>query len=144
MDDFEIMGWHDNKIHAIASDKDKFELRLDIDYICKWVQIEDSFSFWVAPATLIFKNVYDLNISSGSLDLTISNIERNKPVKPKNADYIEDIFEYDWIIEIHDGEITFKSVGFTQIIRANPILIDRQNLSIIERGGIQLSNEIAN
>lgn len=62
---------------------------------------------------------------------------------PLNAAYIDDPFEYDWAIETTSGEITFKSVGFRQFIKANPILIKRQNLSLKERRGYLLTNEIA-
>ncbi len=134
-DDFELMGWHDNKVYAIVFNNDSFELSLDIDYICKWVK-KKNFLFWVAPATLIFKNVYDINICTDYLDLTILDIQRDKPSNPKNANYTEEQIEYNWTIETTCGEITFISVGFTQYIRQSPVLIKRQNLSLGERRGI--------
>jgi len=139
-DDFDQMSWHDNKIYGIAFNADSFELSLDIDYICKWVKKADSFMFWVAPATFVFRNVYDLNMSADSLDLTISDIIRERPMKPNNAPHIIDQLEYHWIIETTQGEITFKSVGFTQHLRENPVLIKRQHLTLDERGGISFAN----
>ena len=135
-EDFENMGWHDNKIHAMAFDNEKIELSFDIDYICKWEPKKKHILFWVAPATLIFTNVYDINISAYQPDLTILDIERDSPVTPKNAAHIEGPFEYDWIITTTSGEITFKAVGFRQLIRATPIRIRNQNFSLTERGGI--------
>jgi hypothetical protein len=128
-DDFEDMDWHDNKIYAIAFNNEKFELSFDIDYICKWETKKKSFSFWVAPATLIFTNVYELNITTDSLDLTIMDIVRDTPVTPKNATFIDAPFEYDWTIETTIGEITFKSVGFRQLIRSKPVRTKQQNLN---------------
>jgi len=136
--DFEQMSWHDCTIHAMAFGNENHQLMIDIDYICKWETKPKSFLFWVAPSILIFRNVYDLNISSNSLDLTILEIKRENPRRPKNVEYIDGL-EYDWIIETTLGEITFTSVGYNQLIRNKPVLIKRQNLSLQERGGISFS-----
>lgn len=65
--DFEQMGWHDCTIYGMAlkegDDVLSNELYFDIDYIFKWIypeQDESSFSFWIAPCTLIFKQVFNL------------------------------------------------------------------------------------
>jgi hypothetical protein len=137
--DFEQMGWHDSKIYAMSFEGDKFELALDIDYIVKWVNPdggEPNFKFWVAPATLIFRNVYDLNFSQHSLDFEIQDIYRDNPVKPKNAKYVEGQMEYDWRIETTSGEITFKSGGYKQYFRKEPVLLDHQRIDFKQRGGI--------
>ena len=50
--DFEQMGWHDARIHAIAFLTETFEFALDIDYILQWVEPaegETYYKFWVAP-----------------------------------------------------------------------------------------------
>jgi hypothetical protein len=138
--DFDQMGWHDCKVYAISFfDKENFELALDIDYILKWVKTnknDDYFKFWVAPATLIFKNVYDININLSSIDFKIDEIVRSNPVRPKNADYLGDVFEHDWTILTSNGELTFRSIGYLQIIRQKPILVDQQFIDIKQRGGI--------
>ena len=64
-EDFERMGWHDAQVHAFAFLPESWELLLDLDYILKWVapsEGESHYSFWSAPATLIFENVADLKI----------------------------------------------------------------------------------
>lgn len=45
----------------------RFKLLFDIDYIFKWVGPEEDgyYRFWISPATLIFENVYDVNIDLG-------------------------------------------------------------------------------
>lgn len=58
--DFKEMGWHDSNIYRMALNSD---LVLDIDYILKWNQPDLEgmpFTFWIAPATLVFKNITDL------------------------------------------------------------------------------------
>ena len=139
-EDFEKMGWHDCKVYAMAfPDDEKFELAFDIDYIVKWVNLKEDntyIKFWVAPATLVFKNVYEININLYTVDFQIQDINRENPIKPKNKDHIKDILEYDWRIETTNGEITFKSVGYTQFIRQKPKLLDKQLLDFNERGGI--------
>jgi hypothetical protein len=69
--DFEQMGWHDVHVHAVAFRPQIFELWLDMDYIFRWVDPHDGethYSFWVAPATLVFENVYDLKFDIESHD----------------------------------------------------------------------------
>ena len=76
--DFDKMGWHDSNIYKIRLTED---LELDIDYILQWNKpgLEGlPFTFWVAPATLVFKNIRNLNLSSipvlkTVLKLTTSN-----------------------------------------------------------------------
>jgi hypothetical protein len=138
--DFEQMGWHDNKIYALAFKDEDFEFVLDIDYILKWVQPEKNdtqFKFWVVPATLVFRNVWDLNINlESNVKLEIQDLFRENPHPPKNAKHIEESTEYDWRIETHSGEITFKSVGFKLYFRKSPVLLDSTKIRLKERGGI--------
>ena len=65
------MGWHDNKIHAISFNDESSELSFDIDHIGKWVIKKKAYQFWLVPATLVFRNVYDINIATDSLNLVI-------------------------------------------------------------------------
>ena len=142
--DFPKMGWHDARIYAMSFNSDNYELALDIDYIVKWVNPANAgspFKFWVAPATLVFRNVYDLNISQYTLDIEIQDIHRENPVVPKNANDI-DRYEYDWRIETTNGEITFKAVGYKQYFRKSPVLLDSQAIDFKERGGISFENKV--
>jgi hypothetical protein len=71
-DDFAAMGWHDARIWAYTFHKSQAvdvtrevptpqdRLLLDLDYITRWVHPDEPgepFSFWVAPATLVFTGV---------------------------------------------------------------------------------------
>lgn len=128
---FEKMTWHDCKIYAMTFEPDKQELIFDIDFILKWVEPkneETDYNFWVAPANLIFKNVYDLNINLSSVDVIIDDLNRENAAIPKNAAHIKEKLEFDWIIETTNGSIVFKSVGFEQYLRKEPIFSNKQYL----------------
>src|SRR5215831_20800336 len=142
--DFEKMTWHDVKIHAMALNpyrKGKMffttgELVFDIDYILKWVQTADKpYGFWVAPATLVFNNVTQVTMHSFFPDPVweIDDIQREE-VKPASV--------RTWLWKIWDGELSFRSTGFSQYIRKEPVLQDQQELSLRERGGISFETTV--
>jgi len=145
-DDFEVMGWHDANIYGMIIEKgeDPWQgnLMFDIDYIFEWVHPippQQLFAFWVAPCTLIFRDVYELRMDidqqGNSLDLfdfhSISLLSKNEL---ENGTIV-----YEWLLELHIGEIQFKSLGFEQIVRMAPIYTNGQVLSLDERGGISFS-----
>ncbi|RYY84391.1 MAG: hypothetical protein EOO15_19480 [Chitinophagaceae bacterium] len=136
-EDFETMGWHDCHIHAISFGEN-FDLLFDIDYIFKWVTHKSPFDFWVSPCTLVFENVYDivfdLNFSTGGLD--IADIYKEGPNVPRNAAHIGRELEYTWKIELQEGAIQFKSVGYKQFVRRLPVFQKEQYLDLSERGGV--------
>jgi hypothetical protein len=125
--DFEMMGWHDSRVYAVAFSPEKFEIVFDIDYIFQWVhpkQDEKFFSFWVSAATLVFENTYDFkfDISSYSGGLEIDCIKREDVGSPKNGEYIGKGKEWIWTIECQEGEIKFRSAGYKQYVRSKPKL----------------------
>ena len=124
--DFEAMGWHDSRVHAMAFFPDEFEVAFDIDYILQWVHPkgdEKYFKFWVAPATLVFDNIYELVFDMGPYggELDILDIKREEGRPPRNAQYIGKDMEWLWIIECAQGEIKFRSVGYKQYLRTAPV-----------------------
>jgi hypothetical protein len=128
--DFKEMGWHDSNIYRVALDND---LALDIDYILKWNQpnLEGMpFTFWIAPATLVFKNITDLklDIDLGFYDsFEIDDIERGE---------FGTIFK--WTIMTQKGEIHFASEGYEQFIRQDPFFEFGQTIPYIDRNGYSL------
>lgn len=123
--DFEIMGWHDSRIYALAFAPEKSEIIFDIDYIFQWVSPQEgevSFSFWVSPATLVFENIYniefDLGLNDGELEIDV--IKRELIGAPRNAQYIGKNEEWIWIIECQQDEIKFRSAGYKMHVRAKP------------------------
>ncbi|NNE84896.1 MAG: hypothetical protein HKN28_13110 [Alphaproteobacteria bacterium] len=143
--DFDDMSWHDNIIYGLQFDMgDAFqgdwrhELSFDIDYIADWVKGgERGVQFMVAPATLTFHDVTDLRIDvdfgesnsrNAINDLSIAGITRTL-VDDKQRFPDDDYFR--WRIELNlpeGSEITFGARGFTQTLRAEPILLDEQRL----------------
>jgi hypothetical protein len=125
--DFDKMGWHDNHIYKIRLTKD---LELDIDYILQWNSPEPEglpFTFWIAPATLVFKNV--------------KNISFEFDIGLKDSFEIEDIDrenQNQWAIITRQGDIQFASDGFEQFIRQEPSFQFGQTISYIERYGYSL------
>ncbi|MGH9908736.1 MAG: hypothetical protein ACRD8U_24520 [Pyrinomonadaceae bacterium] len=137
--DFEQMGWHDVRIHAVAFLPEAYELALDIDYIFEWINPAPDktyFKFWIAPATLVFENVNDLRIDlEPHLGVELQGIERTEPQKPKNVDYIDREIEWHWKLDTPSGEISLRSVGYKQYIRQDPVLTRGQVLDSEARGG---------
>ena len=140
--DFNEMQWHDNPIHAITF-SDHFEMLLDIDYIFEWTLEGNIYNYWISPCTLIFENVYNLTFEVGPTTpgFTIDFISKSNPKKPKNSEYINRDTEFDWSIEMQEGTITFKSVGFKQFVRQSPKFLQTQKLLLTERGGISFETK---
>jgi len=128
--DFDKMGWHDSNIYKIRLTED---LELDIDYILQWNKPDLEglpFTFWVAPATLVFKRIQNLtfDFDIGFEDaFEIEDIERTENEK-----------EYQWTIITRQGDIQFRSVGYDQFIRQEPFFEFGQTISFIERNGHSL------
>ena len=136
--DFEMMGWHDSRVDAVAFSPENLEIAFDIDYIFQWVhppQDEIFFSFWVSSATLVFENTYDVkfDISSYEGGLEIDCIKRESISSPKNTKYIEKDKEWIWTIDCQERDIKFLSAGYKQYIRSEPKL-GGQTLELETRG----------
>jgi hypothetical protein len=130
-EDFEELNWHDCTIYGIAFQSKVSNFTLDIDYICEWIKPEPnetSFKFQVAPAILIFENVYNLEIGIDSFDLEvqIDNIIRENPQQPPNVSFVGKKLDYLWTIECHQGSICFHSIGFKMNIKSIPQLNQTQ------------------
>lgn len=146
-DDFDAMGWHDVNIHAVTCNFAEFELVFDIDYIFAWVNPEppsDYFTFWIAPCTLVFRNVRDLKINLGDpLGLQIMDITRSNPRCPRNAEHIDLKTEWSWNLDMLQGSIDFSSAGYSQFTRRPPVRSRLQRLTPEERGGISFARPTA-
>jgi hypothetical protein len=148
--DLDQLSWHDNTIYGFRFDVgDSFQgdwhadLVLDIDHIVEWICAPDGGArFRVAPATLTFHGVTDLRIAidwgdsshrNALHDLSIGAITR-EPV-PNQEGYPERLY-FRWRIGLNwpkGAEIGFGASGFTQKLRAEPVLLDEQRLSAAER-----------
>ena len=141
-EDFDRLSWHDNHIHGFAlreGDQAAGELDLDIDFILEWIcdRASGSCDFCIAPAALTFHEVSDLVLSLDYVTKTaalcpasISEIERKELMDPNGYT------SFTWAININwpAGAIRFKASGFTQVLRAEPIVVSgRQYLTADER-----------
>jgi len=126
-DDFEQMGWHDCRIHKIHLSKD---LKLDIDYILKWNKPDLEglpFTFWIVPATLVFKEIKGFEFEIDTIDLSeieIDSIKRD----------IKDGKLF-WTIITRIGDVEFESSGYVQFLRQEPFYKFEQSLTYNERNG---------
>ena len=120
------MGWHDATIYAVQFGKD---ISFDIDYIFKWVQADkdDSFSFYIAPATLVSSKpqsvVFNIDYRVGQ-QLEIEDIHRRATHTGTT----------EWYIETHQGGITITTGSFLQVVRRQPTLQTGQQIIPEERG----------
>ncbi len=148
--DFERLSWHDCHLWAIdlqAGDPDRgdwtSDIALDIDFIVEWIcGVGGGGQFRVAPATLVFHGTTDLKISidwgrsglqAALHPASIDRIERE--LIPTQKVYLDRPY-YRWRISLNwpeSGEIAFGAVGFTQKLRADPVLSDQQCLSRSDR-----------
>lgn len=122
------MGWHDCHIYKIRFSED---LELDIDYILQWNQPDLEglpFTFWVAPATLAFKNVKNLSFEFATGFDDVSEIEDIEWIKNKNQ----------WTIITRRGDLEFICDGYEQFIRQEPFFEFGQTISYLKRNGYSL------
>ncbi len=153
--DYKQMNWHDVKIHALGTLETKHDfyseiaLVFDIDYILEWVFVPPenrSFSFWVAPCTLVFQNVSDLHWEfqqpkQHQLEYEIYQLDL-LAVNPQPTKCSPNYCTYDWKIELtYGGKMTFTSSGMQQWIRKAPVLSEGQSLTLTERGGISFDEK---
>jgi hypothetical protein len=140
--DFEDMGWHDCRIHAVSIgeyDDDTLppaRMLLDLDYIVQWVDpvpFRQKFTFWITPATLVFEQAWDISGELGPLheSLEIADLHRLDP-PDGNPDPL-------WHIEGQNFELRLRAPGYTQYLRQPPHHVPRQILTSSERGGLSFA-----
>lgn len=143
--DFEDMVWVDTIVRALAFFPDSYEFALDIDHTIRWIAPQTGavyYDRWTAPATLVFQNVHELSINADFvLSCALDDVERQEPRVPPNADYISNTIEWNWVLNFVAGEISFRSTGFSEYFRRQPVLKNR--LSLEERGGISFERALA-
>jgi hypothetical protein len=139
--DFDRMGWHDCRIHAMAFNPAAREFLLDIDYIFAWVQPpagETYFKFWLAPATLVFEDSSDMGIDVSTWsNLEIDRVLRSDPQRSPNG---QTTFTY--TIECQEGEIRIEASGYRMFVKQIPMLQRGQVLEIAKRGGYTFSRDL--
>ena len=148
--DFDDRSWHDNALYGVRLDVGDSargdwhaDLVLDIDRIVEWLCGADGqVRFRVAPATLTFHHVTDLRIaidcgdSGGQVALHPLSIDRITREQIADKKICLDRPYHRWRIALNapqGGAIVFGASGFTQILRADPVLLDQQQLPPADR-----------
>jgi hypothetical protein len=148
--DFDALSWHDNALYGLRLDVGDpsrgdwhADLVLDIDHIVEWLRGADGqFRFRLAVATLAFHDVTDLRVAIDSGDrggrvalheLSIDAITRERI---RDQKICLDRPYWRWRIALNwpqGGAISFGASGFSQTLRAAPVVQDRQQLSPADR-----------
>jgi hypothetical protein len=137
--DFDTLSWHDNHVHGLRISAGQYgsgELVLDLDFIVEWVRSDSGgVQFRIAPAWLTFHEVTNLNIQldyrsaiAALCPFSIAAIERRLESRERYTATVWKI-PVNWPI----GEISFEATGFSQILRAPPMVKDQQSLTETER-----------
>ncbi len=138
------LNFHDCQIHSFGFDSDNYELLFDLDLILEWHTQKPNWTFSVSPVTMVFKNVYDIEMDINSnTQLIMDDIIKSNPRTPKNIDSLPiNTLEYDWYFDlIVGGEIRFKSIGMTIYQRKQLLIQKSQTLTLSQRGGFSLIKE---
>jgi hypothetical protein len=139
--DFDTLSWHDNHVHGLQISEGQYgsgELVLDLDFIVEWVRSDSGcVQFRIAPALLTFHEVTNLKIEldyrsarAAMSPFSIAAIERRLESRERYTATV-------WTIPLNwpNGEISFEATGFSQVLRASPIVKDQQSLTETERAG---------
>lgn len=135
--DFDTMGWHDATIYGMKLDGD---LSFDMDYIFKWNQPEVEyfqFTFFVAPCTLIFRDVQEL-----SFELIQPLYDNRMEIDDIELEVTDGRHYYTIITQ--QGHISFSASGYTQTVRMYPSFQLSQTIAFDERGGISFATTTDN
>jgi hypothetical protein len=147
---FDGRAWHDDALYGLRLDIGdvargdwRSDLVLDIDHIVAWLCGADGqCRFRVAPATLTFHHVTDLRIgvdcgdSGGRTALHPLSIDAIIRTRIEHQKICLDRPYWRWRIALNapeGGAITFGASGFTQVLRAEPVLLDQQQLPPADR-----------
>jgi hypothetical protein len=128
--DFEQMSWNDCMIYKMRVSGD---LVLDIDYILQWNQPDVEglpFTFWIAPATLVFKQVQNLILE---IDTTFTEAYEIEDIEKRVTET-----GITWTIITQRGYIEFTSEGYEQFIRQEPFFQFGPLIPYIDRHGVSL------
>jgi hypothetical protein len=137
------MGWHDCRIHAISIGEYEDDtlpparMLLDLDYIVRWVEPtrgEQHFTFWIAPATLVFEGAWDIRGQLGPLHEAMEIADIHRVDADNNPEPV-------WHIEGQNFDLRFRAAGYTQYLRLLPQHVPRQILTSAERSGISFAEQ---
>ena len=141
--DFPALGWHDASVWAFEIQHGEYfdeesqfvptgRVVLDLDYITRWVHPRKSrepFTFWVAPCTLVFSGVTELELDLKTAGTGPHEIDDIHPVQDG------------WHVAGHEFDMKLAATGFRQTFRQRPVHTDGQTLGLTARGGYSYNDE---
>lgn len=129
--DFRDMGWHDCRLYGVSFDHKNYSLILDIDYIFKRTDYDESNAekvFWISPCYLIFENYYNVRIDldlTNIADIIIGDLLQDNPVLTPNGK----LTQWRYQVQTNVGDITLYATGYRQIVRESPLCVNTQDLN---------------
>ena len=134
------INWHDSRIYGIGFDGANYKLLFDVDIIIDWKKNanQEYYDVFLAPATLVFENVWDLSFDIETWNIVL-DIENVRAINPKASKNHPDSLEYEWEMELMQGVIKFKALGFRVFFKDDPKNIPPQDRTVNDRGGISFN-----
>jgi len=122
---------HDTYIYGYGFDCKTHELYFDVDIIKSCIKKNDNYFYRIYPATIVFKNVWDITFDlSTDDDIIVSQVETFYCGIPQNAECIKCRKEYEVNIECLQGRISFKTIGGNIVQKGEEEVSDKTNIGI--------------
>lgn len=138
--DAEQMSWHDAQLYGARFLLEAAELAFDLDWPIQWMAPPEGSSYfraWVSPATLVFHGVTGFQ---GNLDLPHDSTIIDLGVDPDQADELGSGVPTEggtwWFMKTVVGHWRIRAQGFTQYLRARPVLTAGGTLGLELRRGV--------
>lgn len=130
-EDLQRLLTHDTYIYGFGFNSKKHELYFDVDIIKNCIKKSNKYLFRIYPATVVFKNVWDIIIDiSTDDDIIISQVQTAYYGIPRNEEYINCSKEYEVNIECLQGDISFKTIGGNIVKRGEEEVLDTVKIGI--------------
>ena len=140
--DFDHLSFHDSPVCGISFrvDENRCDLRLDIDYIAKWIPIDDRFEWLIAAADLTFHGVTGLKLLVDLSDEKFQCSPWGDCILSVDREIIVpqlvhlDRPYWRWQFDFALGtQLSFGAYGFTLQLRQEPIRCVEQGLPFAQR-----------
>jgi len=104
----------------------------------RWVEPvprEQHFTFWVAPATLVFERAWNITGTLGPLHELLEIADLHRLNAPDNEP------EPLWHIEGQSFDLRLRASGYRQCLRLPPQHIPGQVLTLAQRNGVSFAEQ---